>query len=76
MPLPKHPSTIVQAPRWAGVGLRRELMLGWMSRPPASWPEDWWQRNYDDLYEYDSEGGIPLTYRHLRVPGFPYPAQP
>jgi hypothetical protein len=73
MPLPDYPPPIVSAPRWAGVGLRAELQLGWMRFPMPSWPDDWWQRNYDLLYEYDAPGTWPMTERMMRVPGFPYP---
>ena len=73
MPLPDYPPALVQAPRWAGVGLRAELLAGWMRFPMPDWPADWWQRNYDLLYVYDAPGGTPMTERHLRIPGFPYP---
>lgn len=73
MPLPAPRPPIVSAPRWAGVGLREELLLRWMLRPPPSWPESWWQRDYDDLWDELLPGPIPLTEREMRIPGFPYP---
>jgi hypothetical protein len=76
MPLPDYPPTLVSAPRWAGVGLREELRRGYVRFPMPHWPSDWWQRNYDLLYEYDTPGTFPLTERMLRIPGFPYPEPP
>jgi hypothetical protein len=73
MPLPASRPPIVSAPRWAGVGLREVLLAERMQRPPADWPDDWWQRNYDLLYEYNAPGTWPVTERMLNVPGFPYP---
>jgi len=75
MPLPDPPTPIVSAPPWAGVGLRSEILYGIASRPPADWPADWWQRNYDLAWEYDAPGTYPLTERHLRIPGWPYPEE-
>jgi hypothetical protein len=77
MPLPDPTPPIVSAPRWAGVGLRAELLVGWMRVAMPDWPADWWQRNYDtQFYEYDADGTWPVTDRMLEVPGFPYPPPP
>jgi hypothetical protein len=73
MPLPAPTPPIVSAPRWAGVGLRAELLLGWRRLPMPDWPADWWQRNYDLIYEFNAPDPLPLTDRMQRVPGFPYP---
>lgn len=75
MPLPDYPLILTSAPRWAGVGLRAQLRWERQTRPPRSWPEDWWQRNYDLFYEAHTIGGwIPMSPRSFRIPGFPYPA--
>jgi hypothetical protein len=71
MPLSSPTPPIVSAPRWAGVGLRAQLLLGWQRFPMPSWPADWWQRNYDLLYEYDAPGTWPWTDRMAGVPGWP-----
>jgi hypothetical protein len=73
MPLPDPAPTRVWAPAWAGVGLRAVLLEQREHRPPADWPPDWWQRNYDLLLEQGDPEPIPFTDRMLRVPGFPYP---
>jgi len=51
MPLPDPRSTQVQASRQVGVGLRALFQQEREDRPPPSWPQDWWQRNYDLLLE-------------------------
>lgn len=66
MPLPEPTPALVQAPAWAGIGLCFRPR-----RPPPDWPEDWWQRNYDDLWELDDPDPWPLTEREMHVPGFP-----
>lgn len=73
MPLPDPVPPMVSAPRWAGVGLRADLILGWASRPPANWPADWWQRNYDEVYEYDAPGTWEMTDRMMNIPPAPAP---
>jgi len=67
MGLPEYPPARVQAPAWAGVGLRREFEDRMASRPPPEWPEDWWQRNYDTLCE-DGPEPMPLCGRQLTIP--------
>jgi hypothetical protein len=69
MPLPDPTSPIVQAPARCGVGLR----FNFVRFPAPSWPEDWWQRNYDLLYEPNAPDPLPLTSRMKRIPGFVYP---
>jgi len=73
MPLPDPTSPIVSAPVGAGVGLRGELLQRWHRFAMPDWPADWWQRNYDLLFEYNAPGTWPVTERMLQVPGFPYP---
>lgn len=74
MPLPQPTPPLVSAPRWAGVGLRSELLLDWQRIAMPDWPEDWWQRNYDTIfYEVDQPGWTPASERSLRIPGWPYP---
>jgi hypothetical protein len=72
MPLPDPEPFQVSAPRRAGVGLRGELRKERQRRPPSSWPEDWWQRNYDLLLvpNTPAEEFVP---RALEIP--PPPAQ-
>jgi len=72
MPLPDPEGTRVQAPARAGVGLREQFVQGRERRPPASWPEDWWQRNYDILLEprFGAEP-VPLSGRQLTLPPAP-----
>jgi len=62
VPLPEPRPAIVQAPAWAGVGLRFPER-----KADPSWPFDWWQRNYDTLCEDDPDP-TPLCARHLRLP--------
>jgi hypothetical protein len=62
VPLPEYPPALVQAPARAGVGLRFPPR-----RPDPSWPEDWWQRNFDTLCEDDPDP-CALTERQMRVP--------
>ena len=69
MPLPEPTPVLSSAPRWAGVGLRAQLWWEKMTRPPASWTEDWWQRNWEELYELDTVGGwIPQSDRSFNIP--------
>ena len=68
MPLPDPSPVVVQAPARAGVGLRAEILQGILWRPPPTWPEDWWQRNYDAVYEYDAPDPMPLTPRMMNIP--------
>jgi len=70
MPLPDPRPVIVQAPASAGVGLRFTYHFRFAM---PDWPEDWWARNYDLLYEWNAPDPIPLTERMMRVPDFPYP---
>jgi hypothetical protein len=63
MPLPEYPPVRVQVPKRAGVGLR--------FRPRTAepcWPEDWWQRNCDDVFDVDEPDPCPLTEREQRLP--------
>ena len=66
MPLPEYPPALVQAPVWAGVG----LVFRYHERfPPSNWPEDWWQRNYDQpIVDPDSPDPLPLTERQMQLP--------
>lgn len=73
MPLPVPPPTLTRAPARAGVGLRRAFERERAQRPPCDWPEDWWQRNYDTLWEECDPPPCPLTDRMMRVPNYPYP---
>ena len=70
MPLPEPPPTQTSAPVWAGIGLR--FHYHWRVALP-SWPADWWQRNYDSLWEWDEPPPLPMTPRQMRIPNFPYP---
>lgn len=73
MPLPDPTPVRVQAPVRAGVGLRAVFAENIGHRfPPADWPEDWWQRNYDTpILDPDSPGPLPFTDRMLRLPPAP-----
>jgi hypothetical protein len=63
MPLPAYPPVLVQAPRWAGIGLRFPIR-----QACPGWPADWWQRNCDTLWE-DTDPCPPcLTEREQRIP--------
>lgn len=64
MPLPEYPPQPVQAPAEAGVGLEfREPF------PDPTWPEDWWQRNYDEpVLDPDDPDPEPLRGRQLTIP--------
>jgi hypothetical protein len=74
MPLPDPSARPVQAPAYAGVGLRARIEKQREERPPANWPEDWWQRNYDLLLEPQGPEPVPLSGRQLKLP--PPPAAP
>jgi hypothetical protein len=67
MPLPEPKPVHVQAPAWAGIGL--------VFRPrfaDPSWPEDWWQRDYDDqIVDPDAPDPAPLTDREMTIPPAP-----
>jgi hypothetical protein len=65
--------TRVQAPARAGVGLRFQFLIRKARRPPPSWPSDWWQRNYDDVFEMNAPDPIPLTPRQMHLPDPPVP---
>lgn len=69
MPLPDPRPAIVQAPVWAGIGLR----FHYYDRVPMPcWPEDWWQRNYDTLLdELSGFEGICMTERMKHLPPAP-----
>ena len=71
MPLPDPSPALVQAPARAGVGLRFHI---YDRLPAPSWPEDWWQRNYDELLVPDDPGPMPLTERMMHLPPPPEPA--
>lgn len=64
MPLPQFPPALVQAPAWAGVGLRFKPRTAC-----PDWPSDWWQRNFDE-YACD-ELVCALTERQQRIPAPP-----
>jgi hypothetical protein len=59
--LPEYPPALVQAPKWAGVGLQFRPR-----EPEPWWPADWWQRNYDQ--EPDAPDPLPLSEREQRIP--------
>jgi hypothetical protein len=74
MPLPEPRPVLVQVPARAGIGLRAQILRGIRTRLPwPSWPADWWQRNYDAVYEVDAPDPIPLTERQMRIPPPPTP---
>jgi hypothetical protein len=62
----------VQAPARAGVGLRARLLYARTHRPPADWPDDWWQRDLDDQESW-SYSPPPPTDRMQNLPPPPPP---
>jgi hypothetical protein len=64
VPLPEYPPALVQAPAWAGVGLRFRCRFA-----SPDWPEDWWQRNYD-TWEWETEVE-PMSERQMKIPPAP-----
>jgi len=67
MPLPDPEPFQVSASRRFGIGLRYELQREREARPPPSWPDDWWQRNYDLLLEPNSPPEV-FVPRALKIP--------
>jgi len=73
MALPDPRPALVQAPARAGVGLRAQMLRQRTNRPPPQWPDDWWQRNCDDLLEPQPPDPVPLCGRQLQIPPAPIP---
>lgn len=72
MPLPDPEPVVTHVPADAGVGLRAQFRRQRNERPPADWPPDWWQRNYDQLLEKDQGAEpVPLSGRQLKIPPAP-----